>query len=96
MVLGIQTAAVGIIAGAPELEAAKIFVDWALTRTHRVGQQFGSYQFPTNPEANVPEQAKPLADVKLNPYDLEWSGENRARLVEEWDKMIKDGKKNSN
>ena len=31
--------------------------------------------------------------MKLNPYDLEWSGENRARLVEEWDKMIKDGKR---
>ncbi len=89
-----STAAVGIIEGAPELEAAKMFVDWALTKdAQEIGQQFGSYQFPTNPDAKVPEQAKPLADVKLNPYDLEWSGENRAQLVEKWDNMIKDTKK---
>ncbi|HEY8363535.1 MAG TPA: ABC transporter substrate-binding protein [Tissierellaceae bacterium] len=89
-----STAAVGIIAGAPELEAAKIFVDWALTKeAQEIGQQYGSYQFPTNPDANIPEQAKPLANVKLNPYDLEWSGENRARLVEAWDEMVKDSKK---
>jgi len=66
----------------------------ALTKdAQEIGQQFGSYQFPTNPDAKVPEQAKPLADVKLNPYDLEWSGENRAQLVEKWDNMIKDTKK---
>lgn len=89
-----STAAVGIVDGAPEPEAAKMFVDWALTKeAQEIGQQFGSYQFPTNPDANVPEQAKPLMDVKLNKYDLNWSGENRAELVEKWDKMIKDDKK---
>lgn len=89
-----STAAVGIIEGAPELEAAKIFVDWALTKeAQEIGQQFGSYQFPTNPDAKVPEQAKQFADVKLNKYDLKWSGENRAALVEKWDNMIKDTKK---
>lgn len=89
-----STAAVGIIEGAPELEAAKIFVDWALTKdAQEIGQQFGSYQFPTNPDAKVPEQAKQFADVKLNKYDLKWSGENRAELVEKWDNMIKDTKK---
>lgn len=89
-----STAAVGIIDGAPELEAAKMFVDWSLTKeAQEIGQQFGSYQFPTNPDANVPEQAKPLKDVKLNEYDLEWSGEHRAELVEKWDSRIKDTKK---
>lgn len=89
-----STAAVGIIEGAPELEAAKIFIDWALSKdAQEIGQQFGSYQFPTNPEAKVPEQAKDIADVKLNKYDLKWSGENRAELVEKWDNMIKDTKK---
>lgn len=85
-----STAAVGVIEGAPELEAAKIFVDWALTKeAQEIGQQFGSYQFPTNPEAKVPEQAAPYSDVKLLKYDLEWSGEHRAELVEKWDNIIK-------
>lgn len=86
---GYSTAAVGIIEGAPELEAAKIFIDWALTKeVQEIGQQFGSYQFPTNPEANIPEPAKPYADFELLKYDLEWSGENRARLVEEWNGVL--------
>lgn len=89
-----STAAVGIVEGAPELEAAKIFVDWALTtEAQEIGQQFGSYQFPTNPDAKIPEKAEALRDVKLNEYDLEWSGENRAELVEKWDSMIKSDKK---
>lgn len=89
-----STAAVGIIDGAPELEAAKIFVDWALTKeAQEIGQQFGSYQFPTNPDAKIPEQAKQFSDAKLNDYDLKWSGEHRAELVEKWDNMIKDTKK---
>lgn len=89
-----STAAVGIIEGAPELEAAKIFIDWSLTKdAQEIGQEFGSYQFPTSPDAKVPEQAKDIANVKLNPYDLKWSGENRAEIVEKWDNMIKDTKK---
>lgn len=87
-------AAVGIIEGAPELEAAKTFVDWALTKeAQEIGQQFGSYQFPTSPDAKVPEQAEPFKDVKILEYDLEWSGENREELVEKWDSIIKDDKK---
>ncbi|WP_156286319.1 ABC transporter substrate-binding protein [Oceanivirga salmonicida] len=85
-----STAAVGIIAGAPELEAAKKFVDWALTKdAQEIGQQFKSYQFPTNPDAKIPPKAAPFKDLKLNSYNLEWSGEHRAELVEKWDKMIK-------
>ena len=89
-----STAGVGIVEGAPELEAAKMFIDWALTKeAQEIGQQFGSYQFPSNPNAKVPEKAEVLRGVKLNDYDLEWSGKNRAELVEKWDKMIKDDKK---
>ena len=78
--------------GAPELET-QMFVDWALTKD---AQEIGQHLVHTNSQlirCKVPEQAKPLADVKLNPYDLEWSGENRAQLVEKWDNMIKDTKK---
>jgi len=89
-----STAAVGIIEGAPELDAAKEFVDWALTKeAQEIGQQFDSYQFPSNRDANIPEQAKPYEDVNILDYDLDWSGENRAGLVEKWDSAIKEDKK---
>lgn len=89
-----SVAAVGIIEGAPELEAAKQFIDWSLTKeAQEIGQQFGSYQFPSNPEANIPEQAEPFQDVNVLDYDLDWSGEHRTELVEKWDSIIKDDKK---
>ena len=85
-----STAAVGIIEGASNLEAAKKFIDWSLSKdAQEIGQQFGSYQFPTNPNAKVPEQAEAFKDVKLKAYDLEWSGQKRAELVAIWDREMK-------
>lgn len=88
---GYEVGAVGIIKGAPELEAAKIFVDWCLTKkAQELGQNNGSFQFLTNPEANPPAEAVPFKGTKLINYDLKWSGDNRQRLVEAWNKAIKE------
>lgn len=88
---GYSIGAVGIIEGAPELEAAKIFVDWALEKeTQEIGQSLGSYQFLTNQEAKQPEQVSEFADTKLVDYDFNWAGDNRNRLVEAWNQAIKE------
>ena len=88
---GYELGAVGIIKGAPELEAAKIFVDWCLTKqAQELGQKNGSYQFLTNPEANPPAEALPYKDTKLIDYDFVKSGQNRQRLVEDWNKAVKE------
>lgn len=87
---GYEVGSMAILKGAPELEAAKIFVDWALTKEcQELGQKHGSYQFLTNPNANPPEKALKFKDTKLIDYDLEWSGDNRNRLVEAWNEAIK-------
>ena len=87
---GYEVGAVGIIKGGPEPEAAKIFVDWCLTKqAQELGQKNGSYQFLTNPEATPPAEALPFKNTKLINYDLAWSGANRQRLVEAWNKAIK-------
>lgn len=88
---GYEVGAVGIIKGAPEMEAAKIFIDWCLSKkAQELGQKNGSYQFLTNPEANPPAEALPFKGANLINYDLKWSGDNRQRLVEAWNKAIKE------
>ena len=88
---GYELGAVGIIKGAPEMEAAKMFIDWCLTKeAQEIGQKNGSYQFLTNPEATPPAEALPYKDTKLIDYDFVKSGENRQRLVEEWNKTVKE------
>lgn len=85
-----ELGAVAIINKAPEMEAAKKFVDWCLTKkAQELGQQNGSYQFLTNPEANPPKEALPYKDTKLMKYDFVWSGANRAHLLEAWNKAVK-------
>ena len=58
-------------------------------KRQELGQKNGSYQFLTNPEANPPAEALPFKNTKLIDYKLEWSGDNRQRLVEAWNKAIK-------
>lgn len=85
-----ELGAVAIIKGAPQKGAAKKFVDWALSKkAQELGQKNNSYQFLTNPEANPPAEAMKFKDAKLINYDFQWSGDNRARLLEAWNKAVK-------
>ncbi|MDY6030076.1 MAG: ABC transporter substrate-binding protein [Acidaminococcaceae bacterium] len=85
-----ELGAVAIIKNAPQKGAAKKFVDWSLSKkAQELGQKNKSYQFLTNPEANPPKEAEAFKDAKLMKYDFLWSGENRARLLEAWNKAVK-------
>ncbi|WP_343216373.1 ABC transporter substrate-binding protein [Clostridium simiarum] len=87
---GYEIGAVGMIKGAPDAEAAKMFIDWCLTKkAQELGQSVGSYQFLTNPSAQPPKQVEELKDTKLIDYNLDWAGKNRSAVVEKWSKAIK-------
>jgi iron(III) transport system substrate-binding protein len=86
-----ELGSVAMIANAPEPEAAKIFIDWCLTKDcMEIGQTYtNSYQFLTNPDAKTPAEAAALKDTKLIDYDFVWSGANKGRLLEAWNNAIK-------
>lgn len=87
---GYEIGAVAIIKGGPDQAAAQKFVDWCLAKkAQEIGQQAGSYQFLTNPEASIPKQAGEIKDTKLIKYNLDWAGKNRNGLVEKWNNAIK-------
>ena len=76
-----ELGAVAMIKNAPQKEAAKKFIDWCLTKkAQEIGQHNNSYQFLTNPEANPPKEALAFKDAKRD---------NRARLLEAWNKAVK-------
>ncbi len=82
---GFEIGGVAILNGGPDQEAAKKFVDWALTKeAQELGSVVGSYQFLTNPNAQPPEEAQELASTKLIDYDFVWAGTNRSALVEKF------------
>ncbi|PAB59657.1 ABC transporter substrate-binding protein [Anaeromicrobium sediminis] len=87
---GFEIGSVALIKDGPDQEAAKMFIDWVLTKeAQNIGQTVGSYQFLTNPEASTPEQALTIKDTKLIDYNFKWAGENRGEMVEKWNKAVK-------
>jgi iron(III) transport system substrate-binding protein len=64
---------------------------WALTAdAQKLGAEAGQFQFPSNMEAPIPEQAPKMADVKLIDYDFAkyGSSDERKRLLLKWDAEI--------
>lgn len=86
-----ELGSVAMIKGAPEEEAAKIFIDWCLTpECQEIGQKYtNSFQFLTNPDSKTPPEAEALKETKLIDFNFKWSGENKDRLLEAWDNAVK-------
>ena len=57
-----EVGSVAMIKGAPEAEAAKMFIDWCMTPAClEIGQKYtDSYHFLTNPDAHTPDEAVAL------------------------------------
>jgi iron(III) transport system substrate-binding protein len=88
---GFEIGSMSIIKGAPNMDNAKKWYDWALTpEAQKLGAQANSYQNPSNKEAPIPEQAPKMADIKLIEYDFAKFGSSteRKRLLGRWDKEI--------
>ncbi len=63
---GYEIGQVSLIAGAKNPEAAKVFIEWTLTAAaQELAAPVGSYQIPTNPNAQVPAEAVKLEEVVL-------------------------------
>jgi iron(III) transport system substrate-binding protein len=88
---GFEIGSMSIIKGAPNLENAKKWYDWALTPdAQKLGAQANSFQNPSNKDAPIPEQAPKMSDIKLIDYDFAkyGSSDERKRLLGRWDKEI--------
>jgi iron(III) transport system substrate-binding protein len=88
---GFEVGSMSIIKGAPNLENAKKWYDWALTgKAQALGAQANSYQIPSNKSAPISEHSPKLEEIKLIDYDFAkfGSSEERKRLLSKWDKEI--------
>ncbi len=87
---GYEIGAAAIIKGAPELDAAKQFIDWCLTpEAQELGQTVNALQFLTNPNANPPKEVLQLKDTILIEQDDIWAGQNRSAFLEKFNMLTK-------
>jgi len=88
---GFEVGSMSIIKGAPNLENAKKWYDWALTpAAQALGAQANAFQIPSNKSAPISENSPKLAEIKLINYDFAkyGSADERKRLLSRWDKDI--------
>lgn len=93
---GYEIGGVSIIKGARNMDNAKLFVDWALSKeaqelSWKKGQ---SYQILTNVEAETSPLALKLNDLNLINYDMDKYGDADVRkaLISKWVSDVKMGK----
>ena len=90
---GYEVGAVSIIEGARNLEAAKKWVAFALRADIQSrAPEVGSFQVPSNSNAQVAPESPDLASIKLIDYDFATYGssETRERLLGRWDAEVGD------
>ena len=87
---GYEIGGVALIAGGPEPNAAKAWIDWALlAETQEIGpNEAESFQLPTNPDAAVHEASVNLDEVELIEYDFQAAGEARETLTQRFEDEV--------
>lgn len=88
---GYEIGSMSIIKGARNLENAKKFYDWALSKeAQTLALQVKAYQVPSNKGSETSPKAPDLSTIKLIDYDFTkyGSSEERKRLLKKWDDEV--------
>ncbi|KUL92683.1 hypothetical protein DK26_27650 [Bosea sp. WAO] len=81
---------------APEPEAAKAFLDWAVTPASQETLAASEYfDVPTNKNAKVHDLVKPFSNAKLIDFDFAWAGASatRQKIISRFQNEILAGRK---
>ena len=81
-------AGMAIFQNARNIEAAKAFVDWALTVEGQKLIQSKDPRIMVRPEVAPPEEMKGFTPQDLMPMDLAQLGRNRQSMLETWSKRV--------
>ncbi len=88
---GYEIGSMSIIAGARNLEQAKMFYDWALSpEAQNLALEVNAFQVPSNMGAETSESAPDMSMIKLIDYDFVkyGSSDERKRLLQKWDEEV--------
>ncbi len=88
---GYEIGSMSIIKGARNLENAKKFYDWALSKeAQALALQVKAFQVPSNKGSATSPKAPDLSTIKLIDYDFSkyGSSDERKRLLKKWDDEV--------
>lgn len=85
---GYEINAISIIKGTKDLPAAKVFVDWVLSKEAGELNVKLSNRVSVRTDVPPPAGAPTLQTVKLVSYDREWASQNKDRLLKLWQQTV--------
>jgi iron(III) transport system substrate-binding protein len=86
---GYEIGGTALIKGGAELEAARKFVDFALSpEGQSTALKVNSFQLPTNPDSPISEYSVKLSTVNLVNYNFLAAGAKRTEVVERFDTEV--------
>ncbi len=83
-------APIAIMKGAKNMDAAKAFVDWCLSKKGQEVQMANTAKVGTRPDAQVPDYLKGLSEAKIVLVDPVKAGEMRSEILDRWQKEFGD------
>ncbi|NQU64120.1 MAG: ABC transporter substrate-binding protein [SAR324 cluster bacterium] len=85
--VGFELEANALVKGAKHQEAAKKFLDWAISKNAM--QEYGKFKLGvTYPGIAGPKDLPPIASVNLAPMDFPWQAKNREKILEVWSNLF--------
>jgi iron(III) transport system substrate-binding protein len=85
---GFEIGAVSIVKGGPNPIAARVFVDWVLTKQAGELNVKLSNRGSVRPDVEPAPGAPTLDKVKLVQYDRQWASDNKDRLLKKWQAAV--------
>jgi iron(III) transport system substrate-binding protein len=81
---------IALVKGAPHPDAAKKFIDWALSKETQdfLVEQMG--RRPVRTDGAIPSALPPLSEVKTVPYDFAWSAGSKKEFVAKWTELVQE------
>lgn len=89
---GYEVGAAALIKGGPadEVENAKKFIDWAISKEAQdLYDTYKSFRLPVNVDAKASDGLTKISELKVVDYDAVWAGEQRTTLVEKFNAEVK-------
>ncbi len=83
-----EVGAVSIVAGGPNPDNARAFVDFVLSAAAQEAFAAQSLTTPLNPDAALPEGVANSAEYDLIDYDAELAGEQRDEVLLRWQQVV--------
>ncbi|MCX7788554.1 MAG: ABC transporter substrate-binding protein [Spirochaetes bacterium] len=81
---GFEIGAASIVKGAPNLEAAKKFIDFLLSPTAGTINARNGYRYPVRSGVELPPGVPPFEQLKLAPWDLKKAADNVDKWKKKW------------